>query len=199
MPKQYIKKSVSQLGGRRKKQIGGFFFWGGGGGGGAIASAAALLIIDIVGKIFGKGPKKEKEEQQENEEKKYEKNPIKNKKLSRTKKLKKKQSCDWLNRYDFTYAGRDTINTGLATFGRMTPALINKALNQIDRIIEQRIQQLVQQDGKEIEQITPKIKKKKNAIEEVYKAPFRLLGKFGRKKYYQIKRKFKSLFRKKDN
>ena len=76
----------------------------------------------------------------------------------------------------------------------MTPALINKALNQIDKIAERRIWQVVQKGGNKVEWIAPKIIK--HAI-EVYKTPFRLLQKFGRKKYYQMKRKFKSLFRKK--
>ena len=40
--------------------------------------------------------------------------------------------------------------------------------------------------GKETERILPKIIK--NAVEEVNKTPFCLLGKFGRKKYYQLKK-----------
>ena len=57
----------------------------------------------------------------------------------------KKQSGGWLNRYDSTYACRDTVNTGYATFNRMAPALINKTSNKIDKIFKRRIQQVVQQ------------------------------------------------------
>ena len=65
----------------------------------------------------------------------------------------------------------------------MAPALIDKASNQIDKIAQRRIWLIVQQGGKEIERILPKIIK--SAVEEVYKTPFCLLRKFGRKKYYQ--------------
>ena len=98
---------------------------------------------------------------------------------------------------DFAYLSRDTVYTGLATFNRMVTAVINKASDQIDRIAERRAQQVVWDGGKEIGWITPKIVK--NPLEEVYKTPFCLLWKFGRKKFYQIKKKFKWLFRKKIN
>lgn len=98
---------------------------------------------------------------------------------------------------DFAYLSRDTVYTGLATFNRMVTAVINKASDQIDRIAERRARQVVWDGGKEIGWITPKIVK--NPLEEVYKTPFCLLWKFGRKKFYQIKKKFKWLFRKKIN
>ena len=69
----------------------------------------------------------------------------------------KKQSGGWLDRYDSTYACRDAVNTGYPTFNRMAPALINKTSNKIDRISKKRIQQVVQQEGKKIEWIAPKI------------------------------------------
>lgn len=87
---------------------------------------------------------------------------------------------------DFAYLSRDTVSTGLATFNRMVTAVINKASDQIDRIAERRARQVVWDGGKEIGWITPKIVK--NPLEEVYKTPFCLLWKFGRKKFYQIKK-----------
>lgn len=65
----------------------------------------------------------------------------------------------------------------------MAPALIDKASNQIDKIAQRKIWLIVQQGGKEIERILPKIIKR--AVEEVYKTSFCLLRKFGRKNYYQ--------------
>lgn len=46
-----------------------------------------------------------------------------------------------------------------------------------------RIKQAIRQSGKEVERIVAKIIK--NAIKEIYKTPFRLLGSFGRKKHRQ--------------
>ena len=79
----------------------------------------------------------------------------------------------------------------------MAPALIDKASNQIDKIAQRRIWLIVQQGGKEIERILPKIIK--SEVEEVYKTPFCLLRKFGRKKILSEDKKFKSLFRKTNN
>ena len=31
---------------------------------------------------------------------------------------------EWLDGYDFAYAGRDTINIGITTFNKMAPGLI---------------------------------------------------------------------------
>lgn len=60
---------------------------------------------------------------------------------------------------DFAYLSRDTVHTGLATFNRMVTAVINKASNQIDRIAERRVREVVWDGGKEIGWITPKIVK----------------------------------------
>ena len=65
---------------------------------------------------------------------------------------KRKQRGRFLNRYDFAYAGRDTIK----------------------------------QASKELERIGPGLLK--NAIEELYKTPFRLLETAGKKKYNVIKK-----------
>ena len=89
----------------------------------------------------------------------------------------------FLNRYDFAYAGRDTVNQ----VGKIAPKIITKATSDINKIAKDRIDQIVRTGGAEIERIAPKIIK--GAIEEVYKTPFRLLGNLGKKHFQNIKRK----------
>lgn len=52
--------------------------------------------------------------------------------------IKEKTIRQLVYRYDFAYAGRDTVNTGLVTFSKMAPALINKASYQIDKTAKRR-------------------------------------------------------------
>ena len=89
----------------------------------------------------------------------------------------------FLNRYDFAYAGRDTVNQ----VGKIAPKIITKATSDINKITKERIDQIVRSGGAEIERVAPKIIK--GAIEEVYKTPFRLLGNLGKKYFQNIKRK----------
>ena len=89
----------------------------------------------------------------------------------------------FLNRYDFAYAGRDTVNQ----VGKIAPKIITKATSDINKITKERIDQIVRSGGAEIERVAPKIIK--GAIEEVYKTPFRLLGNLGKKHFQNIKRK----------
>ena len=86
-----------------------------------------------------------------------------------------------MNRYDFAYAGRDTVNQ----VGKIAPDIINKATSDINKIAQQRIDQAIKTGGAEVEHIAPKI----TAIEAVYKIPFRLLGNFGKKQLQKIKSK----------
>ena len=58
---------------------------------------------------------------------------------------------------------------------------------QLEKIAQQRIDQVICSGGAEIERVAPKIIK--GAIEEVYKTPFRLLGNLGKKQFQKIKRK----------
>ena len=74
-------------------------------------------------------------------------------------KKRRKQTGGFLSRYDFAYAGRDTVN-------------------QV---------QVIKTGGTEIERIAPKIIR--GAIEEVYKTPFRLLGNLDKKQFQKIKRR----------
>ena len=96
---------------------------------------------------------------------------------------KKNQIDGFLNRYDFAYAGRDTVNQ----VGKIAPGIINKATSDINKIAQQRIDQAVKTGGAEVESIAPKIIR--GAIEDVYKTPFRLLGNFSKKQLQKIKSK----------
>ena len=93
------------------------------------------------------------------------------------------QTGEFLNRYDFAYAGRDVVNQ----VGKVAPKMITQATGEINKIVQERIDQVVRSRGAEIERIAPKIIK--DLIEEVYKTPFRLLGDLGKKQFQKIKRK----------
>ena len=102
---------------------------------------------------------------------------------SKKRKTSLRQTGGFLNRYDFAYAGRDVVNQA----GKVAPKLINQATGEINKIAQQRIDQVIRSGGAEIEWVAPKIIK--GAIEEVYKTPFRLLGNLGKKQFQKIKRK----------
>ena len=105
------------------------------------------------------------------------------KNTSKKRKTSRRQTGGFLNRYDFAYAGRDVVNKA----GKVAPKLINQATGEINKIAQQRIDQVIRSGGAEIERVAPKIIK--DAIEEVYKTPFRLLGNLGKKQFQKIKRK----------
>ena len=90
------------------------------------------------------------------------------------------QTGRFLNRYDFAYAGRDTVNQ----VGKIAPGIINKATSDINKIAQQRIDQAIRTGGAEIERVAPKIIR--GAIKEVYKTPFRLLGNLGKQQFQKI-------------
>ena len=77
------------------------------------------------------------------------------------RKTKKKQVGGFLNRYDFAYAGRDTANQG----GKIAPKIITQATGEINKITQERIDQIIRSRGAEVEHIAPKIIR--GAIEEV--------------------------------
>ena len=99
------------------------------------------------------------------------------------KKRRRSQTGGFLNRYDFAYAGRDTVNQ----VGEIAPGIINKAASDINKIAQQKIDQAIKTGGTEVEPIAPKIIR--GTIEEVYKTPFRLLGNLGKQQFQKIKRK----------
>ena len=101
----------------------------------------------------------------------------------RTGKRKKRQTGGFLSRYDFAYAARDVVNQ----VGKVAPSIINKATSDINKIAQERIDQVIKTGGAEVERIAPKIIW--GAIEEVYKTPFELLGNLGKNKFQKIKQK----------
>ena len=105
------------------------------------------------------------------------------KNTSKKRKTSRRQTGGFLNRHDFAYAGRDTVNQA----GKVAPKPISQATGEINKFSQQRIDQAIHSGGPEIERVAPKIIK--GAIEDVYKTPFRLLGNLGKKKFQKIKRK----------
>ena len=69
------------------------------------------------------------------------------------KKRRRSQTGGFLNRYDFAYAGRDTVNQ----VGEIAPGIINKAASDINKIAQQKIDQAIKTGGTEVEPIAPKI------------------------------------------
>ena len=66
---------------------------------------------------------------------------------------RRKHVGGFLNRYDFGYAGRDTVNQ----VRKIDPGIINKATSDINKIAQQRIDQAIKTGRAEAERITPKI------------------------------------------
>ena len=121
---------------------------------------------------------------------------------SRRKKRKRKQKGGWLSRYDFAYAGRDSVNQAAHHVKQIAPSLIKKSFDRVDKLAPKlirqsskeldtiasgRINQLTRNTAEEIKRIAPGLIR--GAIEEAYKTPFRLLGNFGINKYNQLRKK----------
>ena len=64
----------------------------------------------------------------------------------------KKQIRGFLNRYDFAYNGRDIVNQA----AKVAPGVIKASTNDINNIAKQRINQVISQGTKEMEQYFPK-------------------------------------------
>ena len=99
------------------------------------------------------------------------------------KQMSRRQTGDFLNCYDFAYAGRDFVNQA----GKVAPKNISQATGNINKIAQDGIDQVTRTGWAEIERVAPKIIK--GAIEEVYKTPFKLLGNLGKRQFEKIKRK----------
>ena len=63
--------------------------------------------------------------------------------------LNKKQRCGrrkqlggFLNRYDFAYTGRDTVNQAVKGLDKLAPKVADQASKEIDKIVEARIRQV---------------------------------------------------------
>ena len=64
----------------------------------------------------------------------------------------KKQIRGFLNRYYFAYNGRDIVNQA----AKVAPGVIKASTNDINNIAKQRINQVISQGTKEMEQYFPK-------------------------------------------
>ena len=104
-------------------------------------------------------------------------------KQRRTNKGRLRQLGGFLNRYDFAYAGRDTVNQA----AKVAPGVIKAPADDINKVAEQRINQIISKGGAEVERVLPKLLR--GAIEDVYQTPFRLLGNFGKQQLNKLKRK----------
>ena len=76
----------------------------------------------------------------------------------------------------------------------LAPKLIQQTSSQIYQTEQQRIKQILNQGGKQVDRIAPKIIKR--AMGDMCKTPFRLLGQFGKKKLAQVERKVTRIFKK---
>ena len=75
---------------------------------------------------------------------------------------KRTQKGGFLNRYDFAYADRDTVNQ----IGKIALGLVKNANSEINNIAQQRINQIISQGGREIERVLSRILRR--ATEDVY-------------------------------
>ena len=83
-----------------------------------------------------------------------------------------------LFRYNFAYAGRDTVNPTMKGLDSLAPKLIKHTSDKVDKLAKSRINKKISEGGSQTERIAPKIIR--GAIEDVCKTPFKLLGSFGR-------------------
>ena len=72
---------------------------------------------------------------------------------SRTGEKRRSQRGGFLNRYDFAYAGRDTVNQ----VGKTVSGIIKQATDQIDKIVQDRINQVIRSGGAENKRVLAKI------------------------------------------
>ena len=70
----------------------------------------------------------------------------------KTKKTSRRQIGGFLNWYDFAYAGRNTVNQ----VSKIAPN-IKQATGELNKIAQQRIDQVLRSGGAEIKLVTPKI------------------------------------------
>ena len=89
----------------------------------------------------------------------------------------------FLNRYNFAYAGKDTFNQA----AKVAPGVFKATADDINKVAEQRINQIISKDGAEVERVLPKILTED--IEDVYQTLFRLLGNSGKQQLNKLKRK----------
>ena len=103
----------------------------------------------------------------------------------RSKRVKRKrQKGGLLNRYDFAYAGRDTVNQAFNNLNKTALGLIKDLSKELT---EQRVQELSDQGEQKSKTVGPKLIK--GVIEDACQTPFKLLRTFGKKKFAEVKQK----------
>ena len=68
---------------------------------------------------------------------------------------------------------------------KVTPGIIKNETKEINNVAQQRINQIINQGGKEVEKVLPKILRE--AIEDVYQTRFKQLGNFRKQQLSKIK------------
>ena len=102
----------------------------------------------------------------------------------RKKRKKRRQKGGFLNRYDFAYAGRDVVNQAFKNLDKTAPALIQNLKGELNDVLQQRIHQVITEGAAQLKEVRPQLLKE--AIEDAYKTPFRLLGNFGKLKLAEL-------------
>ena len=82
---------------------------------------------------------------------KIKRNKVHDQKQRNTGRRCKRQCGGFHNRYDFAYAGRDTVNQTT----KVAPGIIKAATNDINKIAEQKINQIISKGGGEVERVLP--------------------------------------------
>ena len=82
---------------------------------------------------------------------KIKRNKVHNQKRRNTRRRCKWQCGGFHNRYDFAYAGRDTVNQT----AKVAPGVIKAATNDINKIAGQKINQIISKGGGEVERVLP--------------------------------------------
>ena len=57
--------------------------------------------------------------------------------------------------YDFAYSGRDTVNQAFKNLNNTARKLISQTSKEVSKIAEARIKQEINDDGQQIQKITP--------------------------------------------
>ena len=71
------------------------------------------------------------------------------KKLRGVKRRTKRQTGGFLNKYDFAYAGRDTVNSAVKHLDYRAPVVLKKVSGKADEILQRRISQIIKEGGAE--------------------------------------------------
>ena len=67
------------------------------------------------------------------------------------------QTGGFLNRYNFAYAGMDTVNQATKGLNSLAPRLIKQTSDEVDRLAQGRTKQITDESGQQVEKIAPKI------------------------------------------